>query len=50
MIDFAAGFGTCWLLATLLMWRRLSVVSSDSRGIRFGLALAWPAILWMEGR
>jgi hypothetical protein len=50
MMDLALGFAACWSLATLLMWRRLSVVSSDSPGIRFGLALAWPAILWMEGR
>lgn len=50
MVDLALGFGACWSLATLLMWRRLLVVSSDSPGIRFVLALAWPAILWMEGR
>ena len=50
MIGFALGFGACWSLVTLLMWRRLSVVSSDSPGIRLVLALAWPAFLWMEGR
>lgn len=50
-MDFALGFAVCWLLASLLMMRRLgNRVSSDSPGMRFGLALAWPALLWMEGR
>lgn len=50
-MGFALGFAACWLLTTLLMWRRLgNRVSSDSPGVRFGLALAWPALLWMEGR
>ena len=50
MADIALGFGACWTLGALLMWRRLGLVSIDSPGVRFGIALAWPAILWMEGR
>lgn len=51
MADIALGFAACWSLATLLTWRRLgNRLSSDSPAVRFGLALAWPAFLWMEGR
>lgn len=50
MAEFALGFAACWMVGTLAMWRRTAAVSSDSPLVRFGFALAWPLMLWMEGR
>lgn len=51
MADIAIGFGGCWAIGTLLMWRMLgNGLSSDSPAVRLGMALCWPAVLWMEGR
>lgn len=51
MADIAIGFAGCWAIGTALMFRMIgNGLSSDSGPIRLGMALAWPLVLWMEGR
>ncbi len=51
MADVCIGFAACWAIGTGLMFRMTGThLTTDSAAIRLVLSLAWPVVLWKEGR